>query len=362
RGLPGRQRRAGREEAGQVPHRVRQRQAGDRDRHHRLGVRQGPAAQRGVRADREEHRLRVGEPQAGLPAADPRVGQEGAVLMAAARAQQAQGTGLRGRILRVGILLGGKIVEERLIRDRTPVTIGQSMRNTFSVPVEGLPLEFTLFALDDGRYSLRFLPKMDGRLSDSGGQVHTLEALRARAAANHGSYHQIAVTESARGKLSLGDLTILFQFVTGPPRQPKPMLPASVRGTLADRIDPHLAVILGASIVLHFAIAIWALLADVPTDSGIAERAYNLVFKQDTYPIDVSQPKPAEPGPGSAEKKPDKPPERVKAPPAPGGNDAGRNREQQIALQEQEAARYADLLTGEGPNGTSDGDMSRRRP
>src|SRR5688500_20130968 len=90
--------------------------------------------------------------------------------------------GSRQRILRIGVLLGGKIVEERLIRERTPVSIGQSMKNTFSIPIEGLPLEFTLFALDEGRYSLRFLNKMDGRLSDSGGQVNTLDALKARGA------------------------------------------------------------------------------------------------------------------------------------------------------------------------------------
>src|ERR1041384_6091303 len=88
--------------------------------------------------------------------------------------------GPRHRILLIGVLLGGKIVEERLIRERTPVSIGQSMKNTFSVPIEGLPLEFTLFALDEGRYSLRFLPRMDGRLSDSGGQVNTLDQLKAR--------------------------------------------------------------------------------------------------------------------------------------------------------------------------------------
>ena len=61
---------------------------------------------------------------------------------------QAPPPGPRQRILRIGVLLGGKIVEERLIRERTSVTIGQSMKNTFSIPVEGLPLEFTLFALD----------------------------------------------------------------------------------------------------------------------------------------------------------------------------------------------------------------------
>src|SRR5580765_6587122 len=158
--------------------------------------------------------------------------------------QYAPQQGPRQRILRIGILLGGKIVEERLIRERTPVSIGQSMKNTFSIPVEGLPLEFTLFALEEGKYSLRFLNKMDGRLSDGSGQVHTLDVLKqSRGAANQGEYWSVPLTDGARGKLSIGDLTILFQFVTEPPRQPKPMLPASVRGTIADRIDPRLAVI-----------------------------------------------------------------------------------------------------------------------
>jgi hypothetical protein len=267
----------------------------------------------------------------------------------------------RLRILRIGVLLGGKIVEERLIRERAPVTIGQSMRNTFSIPIEGLPLEFTLFALDEDRYSLRFLPKMDGRLSDAGGQVNTLEALKARGATNHGDYYQVGLTESARGKLSFGDLTILFQFVTEPPRQPKPMLPASVRGTFADRFDPRLSVIMGASIILHFAIVIVALFTDVEIDNGIAERAYNLTFKQDTYTIDLTQPKDTGSAGSAAvaEKKPDKAATR---PRSPDKGDDGKAKADQVALQEQEAAKFADLLTGEGQNGTSEGDMSKRRP
>jgi hypothetical protein len=280
----------------------------------------------------------------------------------------AQGNGPRGRILRIGVLLGGKIVEERLIRERAPVTIGQSMRNTFSIPIDGLPLEFTLFALDEQRYSLRFLPKMDGRLSDAGGQVNTLDQLKQKGAQSHGDYFQVPLTDQARGKLSFGDLTILFQFVTEPPRQPKPMLPASVRGTFADRFDPRLSVIMGASIVLHFAIVIIALFMDTETDNGIAERAYNLTFKQDTYTVDLTQPKPdptaqagSAAGPAAPEKKPDKGADnKPKAPDK--GDDGGRNKADQVALQEQEAAKFADLLTGEGVNGTSEGDMSKRRP
>lgn len=275
----------------------------------------------------------------------------------------------RQRILRIGVLLGGKIVEERLIRERTSVTIGQSMRNTFSIPVEGLPLEFTLFSLEEGKYYLRFLGKMDGRLSDASGQVNTLDALKSgRGATNAGEYWQVPLGDSARGKLSIGDLTILFQFVTEPPRQPKPMLPASVRGTLADRFDPRLSVILGASIICHFAIVIIALVTDVEVPGGMAERAYNLTFKPDTYQVDVTQPEIKSPDQGSAagsaavktpEKKPDK------APPAKTpekANDGGRSEKDTVAMQEEEAAKFADLLTGEGEQGTSEGDMSKRRP
>lgn len=272
--------------------------------------------------------------------------------------------GSRGRILRIGILLGGKIVEERLIRERTSVSIGQSMKNTFSIPVEGLPLEFTLFALDQGSYSLRFLPKMDGRVSD-GGNVRTLEALKGSGGKNAGNYWEVPLTQTARGKLSLGDLTVLFQFVTEPPRQPKPMLPASVRGTFADRFEPRLTAILGASIFIHFVVVVIALMTEVETDDGIAERAYNLTFSQEQYTVDIEQPQPdkADDGAGSAAKAPEKPrPKGQDSKPTQKPSNSGRDAKADVALQEQQARAMADLLTGEGPNGSSEGDMSRRRP
>jgi hypothetical protein len=266
----------------------------------------------------------------------------------------------RKRILRIGILLGGKIVEERLIREHTSVSIGQSMKNTFSIPVEGLPLEFTLFALDQDRYYLRFLTKMDGRLSD-GGNVHTLDTLKQHGAHNVGEYWQVPLTPTARGKLSLGDLTVLFQFVTEPPKQPKPMLPASVRGTFADRFDPRLSVILGASIIIHFAIVIVALAMDVDTGNNLTDRAYNLTFKPDQY-VDLEQPKAdttATAAGSAAQKAPEKAPDKAKPSKAP---DTGRDAKNDVSMQEEQARAMADLLTGEGPNGNSEGDMSKRRP
>ncbi len=300
-------------------------------------------------------------PIAGI-AFDQRSGTAGS-----ARPPQGHAGQQRQRILRIGVLLGGKIVEERLIRERTAVSIGQSMKNTFSIPVEGLPLEFTLFAMDQGRYYLRFLGKMDGRVSDSSGQVHTLDALKGRGAQQVGEYWQVPLSESSRGKLSFGDLSILFQFVTEPPRQPKAMLPASVRGTIADRIDPRLAVILGISILLHFSVVIWAYVKDLPVDRTMAERAYNLTFKQDTYIVEppVDQP-PVKTDAGSAAgsaapvAKPEPKPRPDSSPdPKPGGA-ASDNRT--TAQMEDEARAIADFMTGEGTNGTTASDLANRRP
>ena len=278
------------------------------------------------------------------------------------------GNAPRPRILRIGVLLGGKIVEERLIRERVPVSLGQSMQNTFSIPIEGLPLQFTLFAIDQGKYSLRFLPKMDGRLSD-GGQVNTLDALKARGASNVGDYWQVPVGDGSRGKLTLGDLTVLFQFVTEPPRQPKPMLPASVRGTFADRFDPRLLVILAISLLVNSILVFSAFfIIDPDVDGSDAERAYEQTFKPETFDVALDQPKPkpvdavgSAAGSAVAPKPADKPsPTKPSTKPDDGG---GRNPNAAVSVSDQQATAFINALTGDAdPNGHSDQDMHNRAP
>jgi hypothetical protein len=276
-------------------------------------------------------------------------------------------TGPRPRILRIGVLLGGKIVEERLIRERVPVSIGQSMRNTFSIPVEGLPLEFPLFALDDNRkYHLRFLPKMDGRLSDSGGQVNTLDALKAHGAKNLGDYYQVPLSESSRGKLTIGDLTILFQFVTEPPRQPKPMLPASVRGSFGDRFEPQLVICVGGSIVAHFILAMLAwfgVFGEIEHDD-ITAKAYDIVFEPEKYKLEQpeEEPVPTETGSAAGGGSAEAPKTPVKVPvKQPGGGDTGRKDTEAPTMNEDEAEAFANAISVEGKDGTA-GDMQKRNP
>jgi outer membrane biosynthesis protein TonB len=124
------------------------------------------------------------------------------------------------KVLRIGLLQGGKIIEEQIVRRKENVTIGQSEKNTFVIPHPKLPGRYTLFEVRGGSYTLNVKPFMEGRLSTPSGVVDLAG----------GAARRITLDEKSRGKLSIGDATLLFQFVVPPPVQPRPQLPAAVRG------------------------------------------------------------------------------------------------------------------------------------
>src|SRR4051794_14092326 len=114
------------------------------------------------------------------------------------------------KILRIGIVQNGKIVEERLVRKRADVTIGQSARNTFVVPASSaLPRSFTLFPLDGNGFGLNFSDGMDGRIAfDQSTAPQTLAQLRGKAQ-KRGEFHYMPLPDKSRGKVVIGDLTVL---------------------------------------------------------------------------------------------------------------------------------------------------------
>src|SRR5688572_17267357 len=110
------------------------------------------------------------------------------------------------RILRIGIVQGTWIVEERLIRKRSPVTIGQSSKNTFVVPASNaVPRSFVLFELVGASYALNFTDGMDGRIATE--QSVPLTALKQKAQ-KRGSVYHLPISDHARGKIMIGDLTV----------------------------------------------------------------------------------------------------------------------------------------------------------
>ncbi len=291
--------------------------------------------------------------------------------MATTKVQTTSG-GARTRALRIGVLLGGKIVEERLIRERIDVTIGQSAKCTFSIPLEELPKQWAVFEVKNDRYVLNFTSKMDGRLSD-GDKVLTLEQAKTGGAVRHEDHWSLPLSSQARGKISLGELTLLFQFVSAPPVQPRPQLPHSVRGTFVDRIDPRLSVIVASSLAIHFGLMLYAVLVNDPdTGSNLAEVAAKATFKDEEYVVQDFQlpqePAAADTGakaPAEAPK-PDKPSTPKPDKPAATGGTAekpSRDASDAVALQE-ESVRYADMLFSDDSSNATGlaGGMERRKP
>ena len=138
------------------------------------------------------------------------------------------------RLLRVGIVHGRRIVEERLLARAGDVTIGTSPRSTFIVPWDDAPLRWRLFEERGGRRFLHLAGGMSARIAD-GATVTSIDARGAGEPAR-----PIPLSDRARGKVTVGDTTVLFQLLRPPAPQPRPQLPISVRRRLTDGIDPLL--------------------------------------------------------------------------------------------------------------------------
>ncbi|MCB9519362.1 MAG: TonB family protein [Myxococcales bacterium] len=135
------------------------------------------------------------------------------------------------KILRVGVIQNGRIVEERLIRSRETVTVGQKLTNTFVIASNAFPQTLAVFETKGGKYELNFVEGMTGRVL-LGDSVYDLETLKSSGKAKRtSSGWGSELSERARGKITLGDTTLLFQFVNPPPLRVLPQLPANMRGS-----------------------------------------------------------------------------------------------------------------------------------
>lgn len=176
-----------------------------------------------------------------------RPGQMTAVMRA-----MSQATG--PKVLRIGLVQSGKVIEERVIKQRSHVTIGPSEKSMFVIPSKNIPANFRLFELAGGEYFLNFLDGMSGRVALKTG-ISELSALRSQAKRvqfGNVQAYQTPLSEEARGKVVVGETTFLFQFVAPPPVMPKPQLPVSVKQGFASEIDWATTIIAAFSFLFHF--------------------------------------------------------------------------------------------------------------
>jgi hypothetical protein len=165
----------------------------------------------------------------------------------------------QAKVLRIGIIQDGKIVQERLIKAGESVSVGESAKNTFVFPKTHLAsAEFTLFKASGNGYVLQFTEQMKGKIS-SGGAVVALQKLATDpSVSKKDGVLQLPLTQQDRGKVSVDAVTVLFQFVAPPPVQAvKPIQQMDFRPRLLEDDDPVFLGFLGIWSALAAVLVIW---------------------------------------------------------------------------------------------------------
>ncbi len=271
-----------------------------------------------------------------------------------------------GKILRIGILQGGRIIEERFIRTRDTVTVGESHKATFILPFSNLPIPklFPLFTVRKDLYDLHFTETMSGKITVDGKVTELKNLIQEGKAPKRGKANVFQLTDSMRGKIKVGDVIILFTFVKAPPIPAKPKLPASIRGGWVKSIDwVYVAILLG-SFVLHSGILGYASTQPIPKKvalEAVPERFAKIVVPE--MPKEKEE-APKTEGEGEGEKKKEK---KKVAKKEKSDNEGDKKPKKQISekeMAEAAARRKAEiakkvagvglnrLLTAKGPGGS----------
>jgi outer membrane biosynthesis protein TonB len=157
----------------------------------------------------------------------------------------------QGKVLRIGVILGGKIVEERVLSPRQPVSIGSGARNSIVVAHAGVPESFTLLSWSGDQYHLHFTEGADGNVQSSQGQADFGALVAQGLAKRQGKVFAVPVSESQRGKIVFGEVNVLWQFVAPPPEAPQPVLPKEAKGNHFQSMDRLFVTVLLLSLFVH---------------------------------------------------------------------------------------------------------------
>src|SRR5438045_3307625 len=99
-------------------------------------------------------------------------------MAAPTKTDDKKATGAGIKVLRIGIVQNGKIIDERELKRRDTVSIGNSQKATFPVSSDALPRNFDLFEASGSKYFLRFVDGMEGKIQLTGAEVKSFEDLK----------------------------------------------------------------------------------------------------------------------------------------------------------------------------------------
>src|SRR5690606_27014034 len=104
------------------------------------------------------------------------------------------------KVLRIGVVNAGHVLEERIIKDRASVSVGANEKNLFVIKGDDVPSRFVLFERIDDRYHLNFSSSMTGRVAQPGGTTDLSELKRSATKTSQG--YRVPLSEDVRGKIT----------------------------------------------------------------------------------------------------------------------------------------------------------------
>src|SRR6266568_1064924 len=220
------------------------------------------------------------------------------------------------KVLRIGVIQGGKIVEERVLPARQPVTLGTGAKNAIVVPAAKVPESVTVFTFHGDKYVLHFEADAEGRVQGPQGTAELGALVSQGVAKQAGKACSVPVNDDQRGKIVLGEVTLLWQFVAPPAEVPKPALPKEAKGAHFRSMDRLFVTVLAVSFLLHSGFYIALANTELPKEVSLEEipDRYAKVLIPERMPqpppkVEEKKPEPA------AQQKQEKPEEKKAEPP-----------------------------------------------
>jgi hypothetical protein len=138
------------------------------------------------------------------------------------------------KVLRIAVVTDGLVCDEVHQSHPKAVSFGSDYRNDVVLFGGVAPLRHTMFDYRQGRYFLDLPAGVKGKLS-LGSKTITVSALRQQ---QGGERCRVVLDPRSKGKLLIGDTTILFQFAAPKPVPPRLPFPVEYSVRLRDVMSP----------------------------------------------------------------------------------------------------------------------------
>lgn len=162
--------------------------------------------------------------------------------------------------LRIALIHGGRIIEDRTLDagKKSTITVGADPKNTFCVPMGEVPKSVSLFKVTKEGAQLVKDGSLEGRVS-LGGAEQSLAEVPAN----------VALMKGSKGRVKVGDVTVLFQMVTPPAAAPLPELPKGAKGVVA-QLDRAFVIAMAFSFLAHLVGAGYVMAQPTPVEPDMS--------------------------------------------------------------------------------------------